>query len=112
MSRDMQVIHVFQEDDPGWQAEHLEYWFGFPDPASQVARDDSRVLCYCGASLVPLRRNVKDSSDILVGAIWHRMSFDPVMWVPPEMEQHFNPDWRDVPGDDDEEPFFYEDHDE
>lgn len=111
MRPEMQVIHVFQEDDPGWQAEHLQYWFGYPDPASP-ARLDARVLCYCGGRLVPLKRNVKDASDVLVGAIWHTSEFNPDTWLPPEHEKFFNVDWREVPGSDEDDDIVFGSEDE
>lgn len=103
MSRNMQVLHVFEEDEPSWQAEHLEFWFGYPDPADRASQVDASVLCYCGGKLVPLKRNVKDASDVIVGAIWHLDKFDPEVWLPPEFQQFFNENWRDVPeGEDDD----------
>lgn len=102
----MQVLHVFQEDDPGWQAEHMEYWFGYPDLADRASPLDASVLCYCGGRLVPLKRNVKDASAIMVGAIWHLSEFNPETWLPPDHSEFFNENWRDVPISEDDDFLF------
>lgn len=112
MSRNMQVIHVFQEDDLGWQAEHLEYWFGFLDPSDLAAAHDPRILCYCGGRLVPLKVNPKDASDVQIGAIWHKSEFNPDTWLPPEAEKYFNKSWQDVPETPDDDDILFGSEDE
>lgn len=71
----MLVIHVFQEPTSRGQAQHMEYWFGFPDARGDFFSGDDTVICYCGAKLVPLKRNVKDASDFLVAGVWHNEEF-------------------------------------
>lgn len=69
---EMRVLHVFMEEAEAEQLAHLEHWFGYPDARNEYFRGDDNVVCYCGARLVALKRNVKDASDIKVAGVWHR----------------------------------------
>lgn len=77
----MLVLHVFDEDNEEEQALHMEHWFGYPEASPIFVEKDNHMVCYCGGRLVPLKRNVKDSSDVTVGAVWHLSAWVEDQWI-------------------------------
>lgn len=63
----MQVVHVFQEDDPHDQAGHLDDWFGHEPPSGKPRE----AVCACGARMVPL-----DKYGTVVG-VYHSQMWSP-----------------------------------
>lgn len=72
----MMILHVFEEEHPADQDDHLEYWFGYPEFGPDYNEDDHLQMCFCGASLVPFLSN-KDG-DIEVATIWHKLRIDSI----------------------------------
>jgi hypothetical protein len=68
------ILHVFEENDPEEQANHLEFWFGYPEFGPHYNVEKMRQVCYCGASLVTMERD--NQGNMLTAAIWHEMEFD------------------------------------
>ncbi len=78
----MMVIHIFDEESDEDQKLHMEHWFGFPEVSPIFVDKDPQMVCYCGGRLFPLKRNVKDASDIQVAAVWHLASWVKDQWLP------------------------------
>jgi hypothetical protein len=78
----MQVLHVFEEEDPAQQRLHMEYWFGRPEASPVFVEKDNKMVCYCGGRLVPLKRNHKDASDVQVAIVWHLAHWHDDQWLP------------------------------
>jgi hypothetical protein len=76
------VLHVFDEAGDEEQALHMEHWFGYPEASPIFIQKDAQMVCYCGGRLIPLKRNVKDASDVQVAAVWHLASWVDDQWLP------------------------------
>ena len=74
MTPGMILLHVFQEDSAEDQADHLEYWFGFPELHTDYFRDLT-VMCHCGGRMAVLKRDPRDASNVTLGAVWHELHY-------------------------------------
>jgi hypothetical protein len=63
----MEVVHVFQENDPHDRQGHMDDWFGH-EPPSGRPKD---AVCACGARMIPL------SKDGAVVGVYHHQHWSP-----------------------------------
>ena len=65
----MEVIHAFQETIGKDANYHLQHWFGIIPFDDIDSKTGAYLACYCGAWLVPFKRD--EEGEIEIGAIWH-----------------------------------------
>lgn len=69
----MDIMHVFEETRTSARKAHIKAFFGnVPGDDDQYnAEDGSYIVCYCGARLIPLKKD-KDNK-ITNAAVWHNL---------------------------------------
>lgn len=74
----MMVLHVFEEENPMDRADHLEFWFGYPEFGPNYDALNPYQICYCGADLLIIQKDENGKSE--VGVVWHKMHFDDIFF--------------------------------